>query len=87
MVDNGVLDNHPQDLASHLDTIMDMVVSLSKRVDTQVGLIPHPEEVSCTSQPPPPIQFERRKATTQVTRLCKTSPLIKWSDRGWRSVI
>ena len=61
-MDNGVLANRPQDLASHLDTIMNMVVSLFQRVDAQVGVIPHPDEASSTNQP---LQWEKRKATTQ----------------------
>ena len=61
-VDNGVLPNCPQNLASRLDTIMDMVVSISQRVDAQVGVTLHSEETSSTSQLP---QYERRKATTQ----------------------
>ena len=61
-VDNGVLTNHAPDLASHLDTIMDVEVSVFQGVNGQVGVTPHPKEVSSTSQPP---YLERRKGTTE----------------------
>ena len=83
-IDNGVVANHPQDLASHFDTIMNLVVSLSQRVDAQVSVTPHPEEASSTSHHPTP--RERGGRLQPRMRLCRTSPLIKRSDRVWRRV-
>ena len=60
-MDNGVLTNRDQDLASCLDTIMTMVVSLSQRVDAHVGVTTHPEGPPAPVIPP---KWERRKATT-----------------------
>ena len=65
-MDNDMLTNRPQDLASHLDTIMDVEVSLFQGVDGQVGVTPHPKEASSTSQPP---YVERRKGTTENARV------------------
>ena len=60
-VDAGVLSDSPQDLASRLDNMMNMIVAHSQRVNAHAEMVHHHEEAPSTSQLRP--QVKRRKAT------------------------
>ena len=67
LLDDEVLSDPPQGLASRLDTMMDMIVALSQRVNSQAEVVHQHDDAPSTSQLRP--QAKRRRAA------CPDSPV------------